>query len=85
MEGGRTPYLDTAELAQLGFSVALFPASGFLAAAAALQTVYAHLKQGGIGTGAGTRLLPFAEMNTLMGFPAVHAFERRHGSTDARA
>ncbi len=85
VEGGRTPYLDTTELAGLGFSVALFPASGFLAAAAALQTVYAHLKKAGIGTGGGAPLLPFAEMNTLMGFPAVHAFERRHGSTDARA
>lgn len=84
VEGGRTPYLGTDELAGLGFGVALFPATGFLAAAAALQTAYAHLKQAGIGTGGDTRLLPFAEMNTLMGFPAVHAFERRHGRTDAR-
>jgi 2-methylisocitrate lyase-like PEP mutase family enzyme len=85
VEGGRTPYLGTAELAGLGFSVALFPATGFLAAAAALQTAYSHLKQAGIGTGGDARLLPFAEMNTLMGFPAVHDFERRHGGTDARA
>ena len=84
VEGGRTPYLGTDELAGLGFGVALFPATGFLAAAAALQTAYAHLKQAGIGTGGDTRLLPFAEMNTLMGFPAVHAFERRHSRTDAR-
>ena len=24
-------------------------------------------------------MLPFSEMNTLMGFPAVHAFEKRYG------
>jgi hypothetical protein len=24
-------------------------------------------------------MLPFADMNTLMGFPAVHAFEKRYG------
>lgn len=30
-------------------------------------------------------MLPFAEMNALMGFPAVHAFEARHGFQDRRA
>lgn len=84
VEGGRTPYLSTDELAGLGFGVALFPATGFLAAAAALQAAYAHLRQAGIGTGGEAKLMPFAEMNTLMGFPAVHAFERRYGQTDAR-
>jgi hypothetical protein len=24
-------------------------------------------------------MMPFAQMNDLMGFPAVHAFERRYG------
>jgi hypothetical protein len=28
-------------------------------------------------------MLPFADMNNLMGFPAVHAFERRHGLADS--
>ena len=84
VEGGRTPYLSTHELAGLGFGVALFPATGFLAAAAALKAAYSHLQAAGIGTGGPAPLLPFAEMNTLMGFDAVHAFERRHGATDAR-
>ncbi len=85
VEGGRTPYLDTTELAGLGFAVALFPATGFLAAAAALKSAYSHLQKAGIGTGGLTPMLPFAEMNALMGFAAVHAFERRHGSSDDRA
>ncbi len=84
VEGGRTPYLDTTELAGLGFAIALFPATGFLAAAAALKGAYSHLKQAGIGTGGPAPLLPFAEMNALMGFAAVHEFERRHGNSDAR-
>ena len=84
VEGGRTPYLSTTELAGLGFGVALFPATGFLAAAAALKAAYSHLLAAGIGTGGPAPLLPFAEMNALMGFEAVHAFERRHGATDAR-
>ena len=83
VEGGRTPYLGTADLAGLGFAIALFPATGFLSAAAALKHAYSHIKHAGIGTG-GPALLPFVEMNALMGFAAVHEFERRHGGSDAR-
>ncbi|MEX3810132.1 hypothetical protein AB3X96_07660 [Paraburkholderia sp. BR13439] len=32
VEGGRTPQLMPAELQKLGFSIAIYPASGFLAA-----------------------------------------------------
>jgi 2-methylisocitrate lyase-like PEP mutase family enzyme len=85
VEGGRTPYLGTDELAGMGFSVALYPATGFLAAAAALKAAYTQLRQAGIGTGGAAKLLEFSEMNALMGFAAVHEFERRHGQTDARA
>lgn len=79
VEGGRTPYLSAAELGDLGFKVALYPATGFLTAAAALQLAYQHLKSDGIGTGSPAPMLPFAAMNALMGFPAVHAFESRYG------
>jgi 2-methylisocitrate lyase-like PEP mutase family enzyme len=79
VEGGRTPYLSTSELAAMGFKIALYPGSGFLAAARALQLCYGHLRSQGIATGGPAPLLPFSEMNTLMGFPAVHDFERRHG------
>jgi 2-methylisocitrate lyase-like PEP mutase family enzyme len=84
VEGGRTPYLSAPELGQMGFRVAIYPGSGFLTAARALQSVYRQLKQAGIGTDADVPMLPFAEMNELMGFPAVHEFERRHGLTAER-
>ncbi|MBV9782250.1 MAG: isocitrate lyase/PEP mutase family protein [Acidisphaera sp.] len=77
VEGGRTPYLSGAELEAMGFKLALFPGTGFLAAAGALRATYAHLKQAGIGTGGPTPLLPFAEMNRLMGFGRVHEFEAK--------
>jgi len=85
VEGGRTPYLSAAELGAMGFKIALYPGTGFLTAAGALKMAYAHLQAAGIGTGSGAPMLPFAEMNALMGFPAVHAFERRYGLQDARA
>ena len=83
VEGGRTPYLSTSELATMGFKIALYPASGFLTAAGALKLLYGNLRTAGIGTGSGAPMLPFADMNNLMGFPAVHAFEKRHGLADS--
>ena len=83
VEGGRTPYLSASELGAMGFKVAIFPATAFLSAAGAMQICYRHLKARGIGTGSAAPMLPFAEMNTLMGFPAVHAFEKRYGVGEA--
>ena len=85
VEGGRTPYLSTDELARMGFKVALYPSAGFLTAARALQLTYGHLRESGIGTGGPAPMLPFSEMNTLMGFPAVHAFEKKFGVQAARS
>lgn len=76
VEGGRTPFLSTHELERLGYKVALFPGTGFLTAAKALRDGYAFLQQNGTSTG-GPAQLPFSDMNALMGFPAVHAFEAK--------
>jgi len=83
VEGGRTPYLSAAELAALGFKIAIFPVAALLSAAAAVKLCYQQLKRH--GSAKGNSMLPFAEMNALMGFPAVHAFEQRYGATEARA
>jgi 2,3-dimethylmalate lyase len=85
VEGGRTPYLSAAELGALGFKIALYPVAGLLAAAGALKLVYGQLKAAGIATGSAAPMLPFSDMNTLMGFPAVHAFEKRYGLSDRPA
>ncbi len=84
VEGGRTPYLSASELGAMGFKIAIYPGSGFLTAAGALQKVYGRLKSAGIGTGSEAPMMAFSDMNTLMGFPAVHAFEKRHGLSDSR-
>lgn len=77
VEGGRTPILGKAELDKLGFSLALFPATGFLATGAALFSAYRQLieKQGGTVE---QPLLPFSEFNEMIGFPAVWEFDKRH-------
>jgi 2-methylisocitrate lyase-like PEP mutase family enzyme len=78
VEGGRTPFLSAGELQDLGYKVALFPGTGFLTAAKALRDGYLYLQSNGTSTG-GPAQVPFAEMNTMMGFPAVHSFEAKWG------
>src|ERR1700749_903781 len=82
VEGGRTPYLSAGEMASRGLQIGLYPASGFLTAAGSLQLVYRQLKAAGTATGSEAPMLAFKDMNTLMGFPAVHAFEQRYGVAD---
>ena len=78
VEGGRTPILPAETLKAIGYAVAIYPALGFLAAAAALERAYGHLRQHG-----DSNALPAAEtygfgrMNALMGFPEVWEFEKR--------
>ena len=78
VEGGRTPILPAARLQALGYAMAIYPAVGFLAMAAALERVYSHLH----ALGDTSALLPsdsygFGRMCELMGFPDAWAFERR--------
>jgi 2-methylisocitrate lyase-like PEP mutase family enzyme len=78
VEGGRTPQLSPADLQRLGFSLAIYPASGFLAVAQALHKVYGELKarKGTLETK--DQLYSFEKMCELMGFPAVWEFDRKH-------
>lgn len=77
VEGGATPVLTPNELEALGFQVAIFPASGFLAATEALSRVYTALHNTGASTAEGTPLHDFKDFIALMGFDEVLDFERR--------
>lgn len=78
VEGGRTPLLDRAELEHLGFKLAIFPASGFLAMAAALKSVYGEILSQGSSKAWNGELYPFDAFSRLMGFERVWRFEREH-------
>ncbi|MGE0717072.1 MAG: oxaloacetate decarboxylase [Alphaproteobacteria bacterium] len=83
VEGGRTPVLPPDRLKAIGYRMAIYPGSGFMATAAALEGIYGALKANGTTTGAATPLLAFSEMTKLMGFEDVWAFERRWAETPA--
>jgi 2-methylisocitrate lyase-like PEP mutase family enzyme len=76
VEGGRTPILPAATLAEIGYAIAIYPAVGFLAMAAAMERVYSHLKQHGDSIAIGESY-GFKRMTELMGFPEVWDFEQR--------
>ena len=77
VDGGRTPILGVDELCEIGYQMAIFPATGFLAMGQALDSVYRHIHQQGSSKGVATPLYDFQAFSELMGFPAVWDFERR--------
>jgi 2,3-dimethylmalate lyase len=81
VEGGRTPLLGRQELEVIGFKLAIFPASGFLAAAAALRSVYDEILAKGSSRDWPGELYSFGDFTRLMGFERVWAFEREHPET----
>ena len=78
VEGGRTPVLTKDELQKLGYKIALFPGSGFLATAAALDATYRDLKKNGSTSGSEVVFYNFADFSQLMGFGEVYEFERKY-------
>jgi 2-methylisocitrate lyase-like PEP mutase family enzyme len=75
VEGGRTPLVSKPQLEELGYKIAIFPARGFLAAGAALESSYAELKD---GAATSTPLYDFKKFSALMGFERIAEFERRY-------
>ena len=77
VEGGFSPVVPADTLARLGFAIAIYPGTGFLAAARTLQAVYGHLKTSGSSIGLAAERFSIGEMHELMGFGEVWEFEKR--------
>ena len=78
VEGGKTPILSAGRLTELGYRIAIFPATGFLAAGAALDSVYKTLQRDGSSVDATAPMYPFNDFAKLMGFQDVWDFDKRH-------
>ena len=76
VEGGRTPYLSEIETRDNGLHDRDFSRLGLPGGGRRPQACLGNLRTAGTGTGSAAPMLPFADMNTLMGFPAVHAFSK---------
>jgi 2,3-dimethylmalate lyase len=79
VEGGRTPLLDKKTLEDVGYSIAIFPSFGFLAAGEALRSAYRHLREHGSSAGSNVPIYKFGEFSELMGFGSVAEFDKVYG------
>tara|TARA_R110000772_G_scaffold22096_4_gene60063 strand:- start:2212 stop:3078 length:867 start_codon:yes stop_codon:yes gene_type:complete len=80
VEGGKTPILSANQLQDLGYQIAIFPATGFLATGAALKKVYAQLENADANSKEIVDLYDFEEFSRLMGFERVWEFEKKYAS-----
>jgi 2-methylisocitrate lyase-like PEP mutase family enzyme len=76
VEGGRTPVLGKARLEALGYRIAIYPVTGLLAAAKALERAYGALKETGSSEGRKDDLYDFDRFCRLAGFEHVWDFEK---------
>lgn len=82
VEGGRTPVLPRDQLESIGYQISIHPGSAFMAAAAAYNSIYDTLLATGATLGTKVPLLPFADMNVLVGFEQVWAFEKQYPESE---
>ena len=64
VEGGRTPLLPRAELANMGFNFVIYPVAAISVAAAGLSRAYRELLQGDVDA----ERVDFVQLNHLVGF-----------------
>jgi 2,3-dimethylmalate lyase len=76
-EGGRTPPLSLERIAQLGFSLVIYPIGTLLAATAGIRSMLATLKSEGTPVSALGALPTFEEFTDLIGLPEVQELEQR--------
>ena len=78
VDGGSTPVLSKQAYIDLGYQIAIFPATGFLATAHALHSVYKTLKETGSSVGVEVPLRDFMTLSREMGFGEVWEFDKNH-------
>lgn len=79
-EGGKTPMLTTAELESAGYSIALFPATGFKAALKALKNTYETIVDEGTQQPIMHELVTWEGRNRITGLDQISEWERKYAS-----
>jgi len=77
-EGGRTPPIPLARIAELGFALVLFPIGTLLAATAGIRRLLASLRDDGVP--AVDDLPTFDGFTDLIGLPEIRELEARFGT-----
>jgi 2,3-dimethylmalate lyase len=80
-EGGRTPPLSLERIAELGFSLVIYPIGTLLAATAGIRSLLATLKAEGTPVSALDALPTFGQFTDLIGLPEIQSLEQRFAGT----
>lgn len=78
VEGGHTPLLPLRELESIGYEVAVYPVTGILGAARALERCYGHLAARGDTAGIEGDLMGFDEFTGFLGLDEKYALDARY-------
>jgi methylisocitrate lyase len=76
--GGKTPLLPVKELEAMGFRIAIFPTSAWMAAIKAMQGVLRELKENGSTDGYAEHMVSFQEMFEIVGLSHYKALEEKY-------
>lgn len=79
IEGGKTPVLQSAKLAEMGFQLILYPLCGLYSAAAAVDSIYAKLRADGTTLDTAQNLMNFSRFNELIGVDEKYALAEKFG------
>lgn len=77
IEGGKTPLLPVEELDRLGYRVVAYALTALMASVKAMQQTLAVLKREGSPQSYLHNIATFEELDELLGFPEVRAWEKR--------
>ncbi len=77
-EGGRTPPISLDRIAELGFSLVLYPIATLLAATAGVRSVLESIRRDGTPLAVMDTLPTFDGFTDLIGLPEVHDLEQRY-------
>ena len=78
--GGKTPILSLPELKRMGYKIALYPVSAWMASIKAIQEVLSVLKQDGTTARYASRMVPFQEMFETVGRSGYVSLEKKYAS-----
>ncbi len=81
VEGGKTPWLTSSELEEIGFDLVIYPLSGWKAAAAVLRKLMEELRETGTTQQFWQRMgleLTFEELFEVFDYSGIQAFEDRY-------
>ena len=83
-EGGKTPAVDHALLAELGYAIVIFPIATLLAATRAMRATLARIRADGTLINVLADLPHFAEFLDFIGLPEIRELEQRYRTSEPK-